>query len=59
MKVNMSWQDCGMDTVNGHTVKVVQTYSSFDEEEIIKLVDSLKQILPGVTIVSTEDYRTV
>ena len=41
MKVVTTWKDLGITTVGGHTLQIVTTLSSFNEDEIEELKQSL------------------
>ena len=49
MEAYIQWEEGGVDSVNGYTVRVTTLYSSFNEEEIQKIIESLKVMYPGPT----------
>jgi hypothetical protein len=51
MKVITEWKDLGITTVGGHSLQIVTTLSSFNEDEIEELKQSLGSTY---TIVNTE-----
>ena len=51
MKIVITWKDLGLTTVGGHTLQIVTTLSSFNEDEIEELKQSLGSTY---TIVNTE-----
>ena len=51
MKVITEWKDLGLSTIGGHTLQIVTTLSSFNEDEIEELKQSLGSTY---TIVDTE-----
>lgn len=41
MKIIIEWKDIGISTTNGHALQIVTTISSFNEDEIEELKQSL------------------
>ena len=41
MRIITEWRDLGLSTVGGHTLQIVTTLSSFNEDEIKELKQSL------------------
>ena len=41
MKVVTEWNDIGISTGNGHSIQIITTISSFNEDEIEELKQSL------------------
>ena len=41
MKIITEWKDIGISTTNGHAIQIVTTISSFNEDEIDELKQSL------------------
>ena len=55
MKVITEWKDLGISTVTGYTLQIVTTISSFNEDEIEELKQSLGSTY---TIVNTESDKS-
>jgi len=51
MKVVTTWKDLGISSVGGHALQIITTISSFNEDEIEELKQSLGSTY---TIVDTE-----
>lgn len=43
MRQFISWKNLGVDSVNGHSVQIIYTFSSFDQEEIDELRERCKE----------------
>ena len=52
MKIITEWKDIGISTVGGHALQIVTTLSSFNEDEI----EELKQSLGATYTIAEGDY---
>lgn len=43
MKQFIKWQNLGVDSVNGHSVQIIYTFSSFDQKEIDNMREWCKE----------------
>ena len=51
MKETVTWKRLDADTVNGHTLQVTTTYSSFDQAEIDKLQELIAKKVGQMLVV--------
>ena len=52
MKMITEWHDKGICTANGHSIQIITTISSFNEDEI----EELKQSLGATYTIAEGDY---
>ena len=52
MRVVTEWNDIGISTGNGHSIQIITIISSFNEDEI----DELKQSLGATYTIAEGDY---